>query len=478
MARSLTNNANWAFAKEASLGVLPGSPEWFNLEPNSISSYGANITTVSRDPISKNRQLRKGSTTDLDSSVGLDADLTLSHFENFVEGFCFATSTATVLVCDEVVATGYSVTSGNGDLAQNTLVFARGFDTAANNGLKVVGAASTTTEIKVSGLSAETPSGNATVEIAGVRGTASDLDIDASGDLTSTTLDFTTLGLTVGQFVKFAGFSNSVNNEFARITAIAANKLTLDKKSTTFVAEAPAGAVDIYFGGFVRNVPTDDASFLVQSYQFEAAYKDLNAVGVDEYEYAKGNLANELAFSLPVADKASMTFGFIGTDAEPPSTTRATNAASAKDPNKTEMFNTSADIVRLRITEVDETGLTTDFKDISVTLRNNVSPEKVLGTLGAKYMNYGNFEVMIEGEMLFTDSAVADAIRNNREVTMDFCITNGDGGFMLDIPAMTMGGGERSFPVNESITLSTTAMAHEDEELGTSLGVSLFPYLP
>jgi hypothetical protein len=43
---------------------------------------------------------------------------------------------------------------------------------------------------------------------------------------------------------------------------------------------------------------------------------------------------------------------------------------------------------------------------------------------------------------------------------------------------MTLGGGDREFPVNESILVNTTAQAFGDPTLGTSLGVSLFPYAP
>ncbi len=52
MPRVLTNNFSLAYNIETSLGV-PGTV-WFLLEPNSISTFGADITTVARDPISKN----------------------------------------------------------------------------------------------------------------------------------------------------------------------------------------------------------------------------------------------------------------------------------------------------------------------------------------------------------------------------------------------------------------------------------------
>jgi len=132
----------------------------------------------------------------------------------------------------------------------------------------------------------------------------------------------------------------------------------------------------------------------------------------------------------------------------------------------------------LRITEVDETGLSTDFKNCTITLNNNVSPEKVIGTLGAAYMNFGNINVDVEAELLVTDSDVVAAIRDNTTVTFDAILQNADGAIAIDLPSVVLGGGDMGFPVNESVTISTTVQSFQDATLSTSLGFSLFPHIP
>lgn len=491
MGRTLTNNFGLQYAIEQSLGVLPGSPEWKQLEPNAISTFGATITTVARSPISKNRQRRKGTVTDLDSAVEFDADLTLEHFIDFIEAFCFSNFVGPIVTVPTAATGGatdeYTVPAMSAAMAQNTLVFARGFTESDNNGLKLVDTGGTTTTIPVTtDLADEAPSAtqNATVEVCGVRSAAGDLEVDASGNLTSTVLDFTTLDLTLGQSIWIGGdaainqFSNAENAGFARVMGIAANLLTLDKKSQTFVTEAGvAQEVDLYFGRFVRNVSVDDSDFLERSFNFEGSYQNL-AEPNDAYEYAVGNYCNTVGFDLPLTDKATVTFAFIGTDTAVPTETRETNADSPVVPVQTGEFNTSADIARLRIQDVDEAGLTTDFKSITLNINNNVSPEKVLGQLGAKYMNTGNFEIDLEAQLLFSNKDVVSRIRNNTRVTMDFSIKNDDGGILVDIPSMTLGGGDKEYPVKESILINTTAQAYRDTTLGTSIGVSMFPYLP
>ena len=391
MGRVKSNEVALAYTIEQSLGVLPGSPVWKSLQPNSLGSFGASISTTAREPISKNRQREKGSVTDLDSAVEFEADLTLDSFIDMAESFAFASANGgAVFSPTAITATGYTVAAG-GDLAADTLVYARGMPTPANNGLKELATGSTTTEIKPEGgLTAESlvVADNATVEVCGFRGASGDIQVDANGDLIATILDFTTLDLTVGQVIFVGGeitvnqFADANNQGFARITAIAAGKLTLDKKATVFAIDAGAAKlIDIYFGRFIRNVPVDDADYLERSLQFEAEYVNLETPGPgDEYEYAKGNYCNELSFNLPLTEKATVSFGFVGTDTPDPTGTRATGGATPLAAVQTEAFNTSADFARLRITETDETGLTTDFKSLTLSLKNQVTPEKVLGT--------------------------------------------------------------------------------------------------
>ena len=499
MSKVSTNTVSLAVAREDSLAVLPGSPKWKLLEPNSIGSYGATINTVSRNPISKDRQRKKGTITDLDSAVEFEADLTMEHVTTFLAAFVFALPNGPNVYGDQETDTITGVdgtaeeydVSANGDLAAGQLIYCRGFTNSDNNGLKTVAAGSTGTAIAVEEdlVTEGSPPDNARIEVCGFEGAAGDLEIDASGNLISTVLDFTTLDLTVGQVIWIGGtatlnrfaldISSSVNRGWARITAIAANELTLDKKTSTYQTDnGAAKEIHVYFGHFIRNVSVDDVDYDEASYQFELTLPDLEAVGTDCYEYAKGNYCNTLAFSLPLADKATCSFGFVGTDTEPPDTSRATGADTPLLPVQTTAFNTSADIARLRITEVDETGLTTYFKSLTLTLNNNASPEKALANLGAVFMNVGNFDVNIEAQVLFTNKAVPAAIRANTTVTMDFSLRNDDGGLFFDLPAMTLGGGDKELPENETVLMNTPAQAFEDPTLGTSIGISLFPYLP
>ena len=293
---------------------------------------------------------------------------------------------------------------------------------------------------------------------------------------------------TANQFVAGAGTAATQIKGYARVTAIAAGTLTLDKIDDALTGDADgtddnsAGtnlAIDLLFGRFIRNVSVtanaDDNRYVERSVQLEASYPTLVAL-VLMIRDSIGNLGNSLAFNVPLSDKATLTIGFIGTDTETIVGTQKTGASTPVSPLRTTAFGTASDIVSIRTDAIS--GSDTCFKDLTLTLGNNVTPEKCLGALGASFMNTGIFQVDLETQALFTDDAIVNAIRNNTTVTFDMILRNDNGAVAVDIPALTFGGGDKEFPLDESVLINLTGTAFQDPTLGTSVGVSLFPVVP
>lgn len=508
MARVLTNKISLAYSIETSLGVLPGSPVFFLLEPNDINQFGAEITTKARRPISRSRQRRKGSVVDLDSGVEFVGDLTRASFLDFVEAFCFAEAANANLRFRNAAATAthYVVPALSANQAgklqfvttgPKSLIFARGYVIAGNNGLKALTAdpAAAATTLVTSGLAIETPPTNAMVEVAGIRAATGDLAITVSGvtgTLTSGNngvaggdqMNFTTLGWVAGQEVHIGGLTGaqqfSAGVGYVRILTIAAAAVTFDKMVGTLATDPGTGdTVDLLFGPFIRNVQvdanTDDNRYIERSFTFEATFPDLDSVGVPEYQYSKGCLANEMSFDVPLTDLATVTFGFVGTDTPAPTATRLVGLTTV-NPQGTTAFNTSSNIVKIRLSASAEAD--TCFKQVTVTFGNGVTPEKCLGVLGATFMNASIFTIDIESQNVFADSALLAAIRNNDTVTMDVIMKNSDFAIALDVPSMTLGGGDLEFPQDESVKVNWTGEAFEDALFGTSIGVTQFPVVP
>lgn len=497
MARVLTQNSTLRYVVETALGT-PDTTGWQMLQPNTIGAYGAVVKTVERNPISKNRLQLEGTIVDLDSSVEFTSDFTMDHAVDFLEGFMFAKFTGPGLMVGApflptaVTTTGYTVAAG-GDLTVGTLIFVKGCATAANNGMKVVTAGSTGTEIHAAGLTAETglAARNVTVTICGWQGTAGDIVITAAGNITSTTDNFTVKPwstMAVGQMI-YIGDDTSADyhyavcpSGFARVDTIAAHAITLSHWTVAYAADVGAAkTIRIFFGRHVTNQDVDAANFLERSLQFEAMFENLqNPSGSGaEYQYAKGNYCNEMTLNMPLADKATVTWGFIGTDTAAPVTVRLTGPSTAVSPIMNAAFNTVGDIPWLRISETSGTSRGTYFSSVNLKIMNNVSPEKTLGTLGATFLNYGKFKLQVDATALFTDSQILAAIRANRTMTFDFCLRDdNDGGMFVHMPSVKLTGGKLDLPENESVKINWTAMAIQDATLGTAVGFSLFPYLP
>jgi len=455
--------------------------KWTNMQPNEISDFSPKIDTTARNPLSLDRNNRKGTITGLTAEPGFTSDTFMDVLRYFGDAFLYSVWKGAAPFGMEpsgVTATGYTVASG-GAIAAGTLVYASGFAVAANNGLKVVTSGSTATEIKVSGLTAEaTTTGD--LHIVGVQAASGDITVNAAGNLTSTVLDFTTLGLTVGQHIHIGGataglkFATAADYGLARVEGISAHLLTLGNKQTAFAADIGTSiTLQLFFGSFVRNVSVSDADFQRVRHTMEVRYNTAPVV----YEYARDAYANTLSLAFPNEDKSTIELGFIAKDIEAPTSTRK-SGASWSDMTQATAFNTVSDFCRLRVVESDPLGMDTYFKDTTIKIDNGASGETVLGNLGAAFVNLGNFGVTLDTETVMVNGAVLAAIRSNETVSMTMGLRNQDGGFVLDIPAMTLGDGSKNISEGEKVKIKTTGEVFKSDRLGYSLGLSLFGYLP
>ena len=275
---------------------------------------------------------------------------------------------------------------------------------------------------------------------------------------------------------------------FARLVDRTANTLVFDRVDDDLQANVslvtPANMTDIVFGDFFRNVPRSHADYETFDHTIELASAELfepvraNQPNRTGYEYAVGQEIGSLVLTFPLTDKATMAVNFVGQDTESPEFERVQDGAAdivPVAPRRTNAMNTSVDFARLRISDVDEAGITTDFKSLSLTINPQTSPEKVLNKLGAGFINRGNLLVDAEAQVIFSSPRVIEAIRDNDTLNVECIIGNDDGVFAFEVPSVTLGGGGREYPANAAVLINTTAESFEDETFETSIHVSFFP---
>ncbi len=341
-----------------------------------------------------------------------------------------------------------------------------------------------------------TPSGAPTIVVVGFQFDAGDLDVDASGSLpklTMTAKAVEELGLTPGEPIWIGGdgtgfhFLSALNGGWARVKSItqgSPDSLTLDKTGTTFVTEVSTmETVQIFFGRVLKN----ELGTLIKrrTYNLErtlGAPDDSNLSQVQS-EYLTGSLANELALKATTADKITADLSFVSTNNEQRSGVTGVKSGTRPDIVSSDAFNTSNDVVRLRMTILDPansnpTDLFAYLTEFTLNVKNNVSPNKAISVLGAFEVTAGQFVVDGSATAYFSSVEAVAAVRNNEDVTFDFAIAKNNAGIFFDIPLLSLGDARNNVEQDKPILLPLTMDAAEDRTYHHTALVSFFDYLP
>ncbi len=516
MARTTSLDSNIVglrIAEESTLKVLPGTPIWTPYEPNGFDAIGGQFVKVARNPINPSAQREKGVTTDLDASGGFPTDMTQDNLQEILQGYVFASFRRK----GEELVTAVDIDAGNPDeyeVASTTgfvvgyLIRGKNFTNTANNALNVVTAivADTSVEVADGQLVAEaSPPANATIVAVGVQASADDIDVDVAGSrsaLTSTTLDFTTLGLNVGEAIFIGGdtaltsFTNSTNNGYATIHSIAAQRLEFDNTQFDMVAETSAGSktLRLFFGRFLKNELA--ASIVRRTYQLEL---DLG-LGDDTFPanqtiLVRGAVPSEAAINLATADKITANLSFVGVDTEVRDGSDADGTATGQGPKdgtrptlvSGNAFNTSNDFSFIRLavrdaTDASPVALFGFAQNIVLNINNNIQPNKAIGTLGAFEVSRGTFEVGLTFDAYQGSVEIQRAIENNSDITFSYAVARDNAGFYVNLPLGSIGDGRPNIEQNNPITVPITFEAANGARIGTgwehTLSFTFFDYLP
>ncbi len=483
-----SNVTGLRYAEETTLGVLPGSPVWNPLEPNTYADFGGEITTVARRPINAGRQNQRGVVTDLDASGGFNQDMTGINQIDIMQGFMFANTRTKVyeLITSIDEATDEFDVAANGDnFAAGDLLFASNLP--LNGGLHLVTGTPTATAVEVTtDLVAETQGATSRIIKVGAQGTAGDIDVDTTGTnpaLTSTTFDFTTLGVIAGEWMYIGGdaaltrFTTAGNNGFARVLTVAANRLEFDKTQGTMATEASVSeTIQLFVGRALRNEPLT-ADIICRSYQLERTLGD-DGSGTQS-EYLIGAVPNTLQWNVNTADKITMDMGFVAIDHETRDGTEGVKSGTRPALSAGTAYNTSSDISLLDMSiKGQTTPLFAFVQEMTASIDNGVSPSKAVGTLGAFSATTGNFSVSGSVTAYFQDVAAVSAIRNNEEVQFVWASVKDNVGVLVDIPSVTLGDGRLNVELDQPITLPLSLDAAESTDFNHTMMTVHYDYLP
>lgn len=321
---AVANRVQIGAVRESVAGTTPTTPRMRTVRLTGESlSFTPNY--INSDELRSDRMLPAPIKVMQESSGGLNFELSypddnspLSEFfrsgffatwtnSNFRDNDGTADSVITGITTAGTVAT---VTTGTAFVVGQLVRFT-GFGVVGNNGVFRVTTGSATVPAFVgSGITDEpVPPAAARMKVVGFAGVSGDITATATG-LGSTTLDFTTLGLAVGQWIKIDsttaafGFATAALNVWMRITAITATALTLDNRPSGWTTDAGAGkTIRVYTGDQIKNGTT------ATSLSIEKGFLDQTT---PTYIVNTGMQVNTLSLAINSKQKITGAIAFMG----------------------------------------------------------------------------------------------------------------------------------------------------------------------
>lgn len=400
------NRLQLATVRESTFGTTPTTPrmrlarttgESLQFAPQFVQSAEIRSDRMVPDPIKINETNAGAINFELsypvDNSPGSDF-FRSALFSAWVNSPTFDNDgTADSVVTDAgTTSNTYVVASGGASCVVGHIVRATGFTNAANNQIFRVASSSGTTVVGTSlSLTAETaPPAAAKLKVVGFAGAAADITATSTG-LGSTLLNFTTLGLAVGQWIKIGGtaagdkFATAVLNDWVRITAIAATALTCDNLPVGWTTDSGTGkTIKCWFGDYIRNGTTQTSLTIERGFLAQTT---------PTYIVQTGMVAGQLSLNYATEALVTGSFTFMGLTGA-----QSTVALDASPDAATTNAIMSANVNVGRIAESGAAVLTPNFvRSATINVNNNLRQITAVGNVGA--VDIGEGECMVTGTL-------------------------------------------------------------------------------
>lgn len=352
----------------------------------------------------------------------------------------------------------------------NHLIRLSGFTNSGNNSIFKV-ASSTATTIVSSGLVNETAPTTARIKVVGFEGNSGDITATAGG-LASTALNFTTLGLTVGQWIKIGdadntafSFGTSANNGWARITAITATALSLDNLPSGWGVDAGASkTIRVWFGDTLKNGVIRTSHSLERSFLSQATPTHI---------IQRGMVVARMTTSLTSGRQITGGFEFMGISAAQGTTPNG----GTYDPTPTSRVMTA----NVSVGRIGEAGVTLSSPNwarrLEFTLENNLRIIESLGVVGGVEMGVGELAITGTLETYFGSNALYSKLLNGTQSNLSCRVQQDNQAWIMQFPRVTFtDGAPNAGGKNQDVTLPLQFGASADTLTGCEIMLDRLEY--
>lgn len=224
---------------------------------------------------------------------------------------------------------------------------------------------------------------------------------------------FLTNGFKVGDVISTSGFVASANNGLFVIVAVSALELTVEHfdEGGVLVTEAAGASVTILVKGKNTYVPltahTDD-SFTVEEF-----YDDDNISRT-----FLGMIVDTMAINIAPNSMATIDFGFMGKDAEAPTTSQYFTSPTAQ-PSEGIYSGPDGLLILNGVASRKVTSLT-------LNIANGTSMEAVIGSVAQGAKSRGKVSVTGSLSAIFDSSAIFDYFDDETEISLTYALRSAD----------------------------------------------------
>jgi hypothetical protein len=486
-----TNRVKLGRSRDVTFGVINTNPV-FSTKRQTSSSLAANPQTTVSSEIRSDRQVTDLILLGYQAGGNVAGELSFKAYDDEMEESLQGTwannpnitvATLDTEISDISTTTATVLTPLGTPFKAGMIVLTGGFTTAANNGIipRVASSSATTIVFPAATFSAEgagIPVG-ASLRVVGFQGASGDLvAVTAGGNaITSTVLDFTTLGLTVGQWVWVGGtlassqFATAGVGGFCRISAITANRLSFGRVPSTWAADA----------GATKTIEVRTSDFLIngsatRSVTFERQYLDHSPVS---YEYLRGQTADKLTLTADAQKIATIAVDYIGSDSIV-STARQSGATDVAAPTNFVLNTaTNVDAIAFNGTAI---GTPNYLSKSSIIFNNNLRRQTAVSVSGIVGTGNGEFNVTGTLDFYFGDKTVLDKVVNNTLTSFNIALGRNDGnkeGYMFDFPSIKLSSGSPAVSgKNSDVMITAGFQAIMDATLLYTASICRFWLLP
>ncbi len=461
---TVSNRVRIATVKEVTPGTTPATPrmrtarytgESLSFSPNYINSDEIRADRMLNDPVKVMQAASGGINFELSYPVdntSLSDFLSSTFFSTWVNTPTFYNDgTADSVVTDAgTVANTYAVASGGAAVVAGHLVRATGFAQSANNQV-FRAASSTATTIVGTALSlvAESaPAAQAKLKVVGFAGASGDITATSTG-LASTALDFTTLGLVPGQWAKVGGtaagdkFATAADNDWARITVIAAHAITFDNLPVAWAVDAGTGkTIKVWISDYLRNgvAPT--------SISIEKAFLDQ---AVPTYIMNTGMQVDKAALTITSKKQITGSFTFVGMGGGQGTVANGTSYDTA---TTNSVMAANANVGRL-----DESGsqlVSPNWgKSLTLNFANNLRAVEAINSTSPVAVNPGQFEATGKIETYFGSNAMLSQFYNGTVTAINTRVQKNGQAIIIQLPRVTLTGGGNPAASGKNVDIMT-----------------------